>query len=367
MALSLPDRALLLKLFYQNGDNAAKALRLYRGQKSLRKGPVTPCALRRMVKRFEETGSFAVQAGRGRRKRIPQLMEDVATAVVEQANSNTTGVCSARAVSRQLGLSQTTVWRCMRIALNAYPYKIQRLQELKPGDNDLRETFALTFLARMEVEQNWPYNILWTDEAHFYMRGTVNTHNCRIWSTEIPHQVQQMPLNSPHVTAWIGFTATFMIGPYFCEEITPQGPKTCSVTAARYRKMLEDMVIPELQQRGCLATVTFQQDGAPPHIAREVQNLLRRHFTEDRIISRAFPTRWPPRSPDLTPCDFWLWGYLKDKVYRGNIRNLAELKNQILLHARNIGSDQLHAAVDHVITRCHMLVLKQGDHIENHL
>ena len=89
--------------------------------------------------------------------------------------------------------------------------------------------------------------------------------------------------------------------------------------------------------------------------------------TDNRIISHAFLTRWPPCSPDLTPCDFWLWGYLKDKVYRGNIRNLAELKNQILLHARNIGSDQLHAAVDHVITRCHMLVLKQGDHIENHL
>ena len=59
-----------------------------------------------------------------------------------------------------------------------------------------------------------------------------------------------------------------------------QGPKTCSVTAARYRKMLEDMVISELQPRGCLATVTFQQDDAPPHIAREAQNLLQCHFTD---------------------------------------------------------------------------------------
>ncbi|GBN71564.1 hypothetical protein AVEN_99090-1 [Araneus ventricosus] len=24
---------------------------------------------------------------------------------------------------------------------------------------------------------------------------------------------------------------------------------------------------------------------------------------------------WPPRSPDLTPCYFFLWGYVKDKVY----------------------------------------------------
>jgi len=24
---------------------------------------------------------------------------------------------------------------------------------------------------------------------------------------------------------------------------------------------------------------------------------------------------WPPRSPDATPCDFFLWGYVKDQVY----------------------------------------------------
>ena len=36
---------LLLKLFYQNSDNAAKVLHLYKGQKSLCKGPITQCAL----------------------------------------------------------------------------------------------------------------------------------------------------------------------------------------------------------------------------------------------------------------------------------------------------------------------------------
>ena len=35
-----------------------------------------------------------------------------------------------------------------------------------------------------------------------------------------------------------------------------------------------------------------------------------------------------------------------------------DLKSQIRLHARNIGFDQLHAAMDHAIARCYMLVLK---------
>ena len=24
---------------------------------------------------------------------------------------------------------------------------------------------------------------------------------------------------------------------------------------------------------------------------------------------------WPPRSPDAIPCEFFLWGYVKDQVY----------------------------------------------------
>ena len=45
------------------------------------------------------------------------------------------------------------------------------------------------------------------------------------------------------------------------------------------------------------------QDGAPPHIEQQVTALLWAHFGDERIISRGFSTAWPPRSPDLNPCD----------------------------------------------------------------
>ncbi|GFU83622.1 uncharacterized protein TNCV_655341 [Trichonephila clavipes] len=54
------------------------------------------------------------------------------------------------------------------------------------------------------------------------------------------------------------------------------------------------------------------QDGAPPHITRCVTNVLKHHFTEERVISRQFRHMWPPRSPDLNPFYFWLWGHLKE-------------------------------------------------------
>ncbi|GBN09925.1 hypothetical protein AVEN_216281-1 [Araneus ventricosus] len=86
----------------------------------------------------------------------------------------------------------------------------------------------------------------------------------------------------------------------------------CSITGARYCCLLQQQVIPTLQELECLETIAFMQDGAPTHIVRPVQTLVRAHFADDREISRSYPTAWPPRSPDLNLCDFWLWGFLKD-------------------------------------------------------
>ena len=36
-----------------------------------------------------------------------------------------------------------------------------------------------------------------------------------------------------------------------------------------------------------------------------------------------------PRPPDLSPMDFFLWGYLKNKIYRIPLQNLDELKESI--------------------------------------
>ncbi|GBN20408.1 hypothetical protein AVEN_177690-1 [Araneus ventricosus] len=87
------------------------------------------------------------------------------------------------------------------------------------------------------------------------------------------------------------------------------------------------------------------RDGAPPHIATAVKQLLNLHFGNDRIISRHIPTALPPRATDLKPCYFWLWIYLKVVVYGGPIANLAELKNRIAQHIHNITTETLQSVV----------------------
>ncbi|GBM66169.1 hypothetical protein AVEN_68294-1 [Araneus ventricosus] len=151
----------------------------------------------------------------------------------------------------------------------------------------------------MEVNNAWPWNILWTVEAHFHLQCSVNTQNCSIWAREKPFQTQPLPLNSQKVTVWCGFTAAFIVVPLIFEQIGPSGPVTCAVNGARYEFLLRNQLIAALQLRGFVDSTIFMQDGAPPHIATPVKELLNLHLGNDRIISRHFLTARPPRSSDL--------------------------------------------------------------------
>ena len=93
-------------------------------------------------------------------------------------------------------------------------------------------------------------------------------------------------------------------------------------------RLLEQFLEPQLQQDGILGTVVYQQDGAPSHFALLVREYLNRTFP-NRWIVRGSPRLWTARSPDLTPTDCFLWGFVKDKVYRTKVRNLAVLKQRI--------------------------------------
>ena len=74
--------------------------------------------------------------------------------------------------------------------------------------------------------------------------------------------------------------------------------------------------------------------------------------------------RWPPRSPDLNPCDFYLWGYLKSKVYNPLPNSLDELKMNIEREIKNISKEELKRVFMNFEKRCDFLIQAKGGHIE---
>jgi hypothetical protein len=86
------------------------------------------------------------------------------------------------------------------------------------------------------------------------------------------------------------------------------------------------------------------QDRARPHTANVVLAFLHDTF-DSRIISNRFPDRiacgqnWPPNSPDLNTCDYFLWGFLKKKIFLKKPRIIMELRALIIQACKEITED----------------------------
>ncbi|GFV51930.1 uncharacterized protein TNCV_1322831 [Trichonephila clavipes] len=145
------------------------------------------------------------------------------------------------------------------------------------NDHQARRRFVKWAQNEIVVVPYFHKRILFSDEAHFRLNGYVNKQNCRIWSEANP-------------------------------QVHDEGHNV-TVNGDRYRAMITNFFIPELNNQD-VQELWFQQDGATCHTARATIDLLKDTFG-DRLISRFGPVNWPPRSCDLTPLDYFLWGYVK--------------------------------------------------------
>ncbi|GFX48817.1 uncharacterized protein TNCV_901991 [Trichonephila clavipes] len=71
-----------------------------------------------------------------------------------------------------------------------------------------------------------------------------------------------------------------------------------------------------------------------------------------------------PRSPDMTPCDFWLWDYLNDNIYRERSSTLPDVKYSILCYVLDIPGDLLWSIVENLILRLQHIDELEGYHTD---
>ncbi|GBN70932.1 hypothetical protein AVEN_197089-1 [Araneus ventricosus] len=96
----LQEKALLVKLFYLKQQNSVTAVKQFGRMKQIRRGPMSPCVLRKMIQKFETTGQFGILPGRGRKQIPSPSIENVATAVVEASSQSSHGSVRVSLVSR---------------------------------------------------------------------------------------------------------------------------------------------------------------------------------------------------------------------------------------------------------------------------
>ena len=317
-------------------------------RKKYQKNPPDRSSIRRWYEQYQSRGSHSHLGGNGR----PQISDEKKEMIRSMFNENPT--VSLRTAATQVGVHHTTIWSFLRRELKLYPYKLQMAQQLSEEDETKRINFARYCRAELRFDSEFLKRVVFTDECKFSLSGFVNKQNCRIWGSERPNEVYQTPHNSPSVMVWCGVSKNEIIGPYFFGNET--------VTGESYKKLLRYYAFPKL--RDYPDNTIFQQDGAPPHYAVPVRQYLDKKYP-NKWMGRGGPILWPPRSPDLTPCDYFLWGYLKDIVYRTRPTNISELKTKIRDAVSTIDEDTLQKVFKNMENRICFVLREKGGHFEH--
>ena len=85
-----------------------------------------------------------------------------------------------------------------------------------------------------------------------------------------------------------------------------------------------------------------------------------------KVIAGVLTTRHTQYTPVATPCDFFLWGYVKDQVYVPPLpASIPELKARIRTAIETITTDMLQTVCNELDYRVDVCRITKGAHIEH--
>ena len=308
-------------------------------------------AFERLIKRFKTThGQTRPSAPRGRVKSFNQ--EDI-DRVKEFFKDDDT--VSLRVASRALGLSVMTIWRILKIELKWRSYREREVQPLTDQHRFQRRSFCRKM---KEMGEQFPKQIIFSDEKWFSLVPHPNRQNTRIWAPFQPNRTNECRVQgATKVMAWVGVVGKKVLPVHWFEEKK-------GVNGETYLNMLKDKVWPAVKGIANRRNLYFQQDGATPHTTNQVMDFLNQKF-QGRVISRKADFEWPPKSPDLNPLDYWFWGHCEAEVIRTKPTTLDQLKQEVEAFAETLTGDVVEKSILNILKRIKYCASEKGGHFEH--
>lgn len=303
----------------------------------------------RAVKRFRELGHDGDRRGRGRKRNVNSFRNR--NIIKKRVDRNPR--VSLRKIARETGISRESVRRIAKTELKLRPYKLTKGQLLTDENKRVRLERCRKLLKRA-AHSNWEH-ILFSDEKLFSVQQVFNRQNDRIWSRSPPGNSSIVPRRqgSKSLMVWAGICATGKTPLVFINS----GVK---INKDVYQKdILEDVVIPWAKKHFGNQHWTFQQDSAPSHRAKAVQEWCRTHFP-DFISSQ----EWPPYSCDLNPLDYSVWSILESRACAKPHQTLAALKQSLIREWDKITVADVRQIAKNFIKRLRLCIKEKGGHIE---
>lgn len=348
---SVQERVDMVLTIGECNENCLLASRVYAQKYPDREHP-DKRVFQKLLERFRATGSVAYTK-QNKTKPVADNEENEFIVLGSVAENPST---STRKIAREIGLSQSSVCRILR-KHKYHPFHIQMHQNLYGTDFQKRLDFCLWALERVGEENNFFDFVLFTDESTFHNNGLVNRHNFHYYDTENRHLFHTVDRQNRWSTnVWGGIVGEHLIGPYFFNGYL-NGRKFLRFLKEDFLNLLENVPL-NIRQR-----MWFQLDGAPAHFKRSVRNYLDRKFP-DKWIGRDGPCKWPPRSPDLTSVDFFLWGYVKNIVYGAPPTTIDDMKMRIRNAFDTVTPNILRNVRKSFEDRIRLCIQEDGHHIE---
>lgn len=265
---------------------------------------------------------------------------------------------SSREIARDIGVSKTKTLKILkRYKYKSYHY--HKNQYLKPEDLLRRHEFCNWFLRKENEVQNFSDNIIWSDEAHISSAGIFNRQINRYWAKENPHlTISRRAQGKFGFNVWCCLKRHCLV--YYIFRGTLNSNQYIEILEHNLENLLDNLPLEERQ------TVVFQQDGAPAHNALIVRNYLNELFPNNWMGTQG-PIKWPARSPDLSPLDFFLWGFLKNKIYKYPSTTEEELRENIERAFEAVQPLQILNATRSLTKRCNSCISHNGGHFEKYL
>lgn len=350
MEYSKQEKLDMVECFFNSNKNSTLAVQLYEERFPERQVPSRKL-ISKIMKNLNNYGSFTVK----RKQRESKITEEEETLILAYVESNPK--ISIREISMMLAVPYYRVQKVLK-KHNYHDYKYTPVQTLQVGDEARRFVFCEWLLTKAERSNSFYAQIIWTDEANFSNKGMFNRKNNHYWSQKNPLDfVETCPQQRFSINCWCALLGSKVLAIHFYDG-NLNGPRYIEFLSEALADCLEDFPLAQRQQ------LYFQHDGAPPHNSGPVADLLQLYFP-NKWIGNNGPIMWPARSPDLTPLDFFVWGHVKNEVYKNKYASVNELREKVDVTVRSLSRDMIRRATRSVVKRARICLEQNGFHFEH--
>lgn len=239
-------------------------------------------------RRSEQTGPSFTVVTKDKMNEITQYFQENPDVSVQEA-------------TKTFGISRPSLYRILKKFLRLHLYNITCHQLLTESARTQRVGFCEMMTELFDAKELDEKQIIFCDEAHFWLDGYVNKQYYRFWGKEQPNVALAESLHSQKVTVWVAISVKGIYVEFF----------ESTITAENYQQLLETKFFPHAKENDWVRQFYFMQDGTTPYRTSEVSEAIFKVY-QNRVIGLKYPKfvrgdiKWPPYSPDLNPCDFFL-------------------------------------------------------------